>query len=281
MELKTVPLEIPEGANLILGQTHFIKSVEDLYEALVNTVPQMKFGIAFNEASGPCLTRVDGNDEDLQSAGRANATAIAAGHIFVIVMRDGYPINVLGRIKDVPEVCSDLLRHREPRGSGGGGKRAGPRRARGDRRLPAEGRGDRGRRARAARFPAQNRIQTMIDSERAAVEDVLSRAQRGRHAGHGGAGGRSALLGVAGKMGPSLAHRARRACDAAGCKRIIGVARFSNPAARERTGGVGHRNDRHRSAGPRRADRLPDAPNVIYMAARKFGSTGAEASPGR
>jgi uncharacterized protein len=106
MELTAVRLEIPEGANLILGQTHFIKSVEDLYEALVTTVPQMKFGIAFNEASGPCLTRVDGNDDGLKAIAARNATAIGAGHIFVIVMRDGYPINVLGRIKDVPEVCS-------------------------------------------------------------------------------------------------------------------------------------------------------------------------------
>ena len=106
MELSTVRLEIPEDGNLILGQTHFIKSVEDLYEALVNTVPQMKFGVAFNEASGPCLTRVDGNDDALKLLAAQNATAIAAGHIFVIVMRDGYPINVLTRIKDVPEVCS-------------------------------------------------------------------------------------------------------------------------------------------------------------------------------
>jgi adenosine/AMP kinase len=106
MELKTVPLEIPEGVNLILGQTHFIKTVEDVYEAIVNTVPQMKFGIAFNEASGPCLTRADGNDEALEALAVRNASALAAGHIFVVVMRDGYPINVLGRIKDVPEVCS-------------------------------------------------------------------------------------------------------------------------------------------------------------------------------
>jgi adenosine/AMP kinase len=106
MDLKTVPLEIPEDGNIILGQTHFIKSVEDLYEALVNTVPGLKFGIAFNEASGPCLTRVDGNDEALESMAGRNATALAAGHIFVIVLRHGYPINVLGRIKDVPEVCS-------------------------------------------------------------------------------------------------------------------------------------------------------------------------------
>ena len=106
MELKLVPLEIPEGGNVILGQTHFIKSVEDIYEAIVNTVPQMKFGLAFNEASGPCLTRVDGNDDALRAMAARNATALAAGHIFVVAMRDGYPINVLGRIKDVPEVCS-------------------------------------------------------------------------------------------------------------------------------------------------------------------------------
>jgi hypothetical protein len=105
MELKIAPLEIPEGGNVILGQTHFIKSVEDIYEAIVNTVPQMKFGIAFNEASGPCLTRVDGNDEDLKAMAARNAAAVGAGHIFVVAMREGYPINVLGRIQDVPEVC--------------------------------------------------------------------------------------------------------------------------------------------------------------------------------
>jgi adenosine/AMP kinase len=106
MDLTTVRLEIPEDGNVILGQTHFIKSVEDLYEALVNTVPNLKFGIAFNEASGPCLTRVDGNDDALQAMAARNATAVAAGHIFVIVLLNGYPINVLGRIKEVPEVCS-------------------------------------------------------------------------------------------------------------------------------------------------------------------------------
>jgi hypothetical protein len=105
MELKTVRLEIPDGCNLILGQSHFIKTVEDLYEAIVNTVPQMKFGIAFNEASGACLTRVEGNDDKLQALAARNASAVAAGHTFVIVLRDGYPVNILGRIKEVPEVC--------------------------------------------------------------------------------------------------------------------------------------------------------------------------------
>jgi adenosine/AMP kinase len=106
MELKAVRLEVPEDGNVILGQTHFIKSVEDLYEAMVNAVPQMKFGIAFNEASGPCLTRVEGNDAALKELAARNAAAIAAGHAFVIALREGYPINVLGRIKEVPEVCS-------------------------------------------------------------------------------------------------------------------------------------------------------------------------------
>jgi uncharacterized protein len=106
MELHSVRLDIPEGANVIVGHSHFIKTVEDLYEALVNTVPQMKFGIAFNEASGPCLIRADGNDAALTDSATSNAQAIGAGHTFVIVMRDGYPINVLTRIKDVPEICN-------------------------------------------------------------------------------------------------------------------------------------------------------------------------------
>ena len=106
MELKLVALEIPENGNIVLGQSHFIKTAEDIYEAIVNTVPQMKFGVAFNEASGPCLTRVEGNDEALKALAARNASALAAGHVFVVAMREGYPINVLGRIKDVPEVCS-------------------------------------------------------------------------------------------------------------------------------------------------------------------------------
>ena len=106
MELKAIRLEVPEDGNLILGQTHFIKTVEDIYEAIVNTAPHMKFGVAFNEASGPCLTRADGNDDALRALAIRNAQAIGAGHIFVVVMREGFPINILGRIKDVPEVCN-------------------------------------------------------------------------------------------------------------------------------------------------------------------------------
>jgi adenosine/AMP kinase len=105
MTLDTVSLLIPEGANVVVGQSHFIKTVEDVYEAIATTVPQMKFGVAFNEASGPCLTRVDGNDDDMKAAASRNATAIGAGHVFVVVLTGGFPINVLNRIKDVPEVC--------------------------------------------------------------------------------------------------------------------------------------------------------------------------------
>ena len=106
LELEAVPLEFPSDANLILGQTHFIKTVEDLYEAVVNTVPQAKFGVAFNEASGPCLTRADGNDDELKRLAVANAQALGAGHIFVVIVRNAYPINLLKAIRDVPEVCT-------------------------------------------------------------------------------------------------------------------------------------------------------------------------------
>lgn len=106
MDLKSVRLEVPPNGNIIFGQSHFIKTVEDLYEAIVNTVPQMKFGIAFNEASGPCLTRVDGNDDELKALAARNAFSVGAGHTFVIALREGFPLNILGRIKDVPEVCS-------------------------------------------------------------------------------------------------------------------------------------------------------------------------------
>jgi len=105
MEINTIKLDIPEETNCILGQTHFIKSIEDLYEALVDSVPTLKFGIAFCEASGPCLIRIEGNDEDLIQIAAKNAMKIGAGHSFIILMKKGYPINVLNRIKLVPEVC--------------------------------------------------------------------------------------------------------------------------------------------------------------------------------
>jgi len=106
MDLKAVRLTIPENGNIIVGQSHFIKTVEDIYEAMVNTSPHLQFGVAFNEASGDCLTRVEGNDEDLKKNAVENASAIGAGHIFVVALRNGFPINVLGRIQTVPEVAN-------------------------------------------------------------------------------------------------------------------------------------------------------------------------------
>lgn len=105
MELKSVKVKVPEGCNVILGQSHFIKTVEDLYEALVNTVPNVKFGIGFVEASGKCLVRHEGNDEQLRKLAAETAYRIGAGHLFAIFLRDAYPINVLQRLKTVPEVC--------------------------------------------------------------------------------------------------------------------------------------------------------------------------------
>ena len=105
MELKLVPVAIPENANVIIGQSHFIKTVEDLYEIMVTSVPGAAFGLAFNEASGPCLVRADGTDDSLRAAAIDAALAIGAGHTFVLFMRNAYPINVLNRIKDCPEVC--------------------------------------------------------------------------------------------------------------------------------------------------------------------------------
>ena len=105
MDLKLVPVAIPESANVIIGQSHFIKTVEDLYEIVVTGVPGAAFGLAFNEASGACLVRAEGNDEGLRAAAVATALALGAGHTFVLYMRNAYPINVLNRIKDCPEVC--------------------------------------------------------------------------------------------------------------------------------------------------------------------------------
>lgn len=105
MEIKTVRLLIPEGANIVVGQSHFIKTVEDLYEIMVTSVPGVKFGLAFNEASGPCLIRSDGNDETLVTAAVENCRALAAGHVFNVLMLGAYPINVLDRIKQCQEVC--------------------------------------------------------------------------------------------------------------------------------------------------------------------------------
>ena len=106
MEIISVKLDAPKETNVILGQTHFIKSVEDLYEVLVSSVPGIKFGLAFCEASGKCLIRCEGNDDELKKAAQVNALALGAGHSFIIFMRNAYPINVLNDIKNLQEVCS-------------------------------------------------------------------------------------------------------------------------------------------------------------------------------
>jgi adenosine/AMP kinase len=105
MELKTVAIEKPEDINFILGQSHFIKTVEDMYEAMVNAVPGVKFGLAFCEASGPCLVRYTGTDDDLIELAKTNAENLGAGHSFILFMKDIFPINVLNAIKNLPEVC--------------------------------------------------------------------------------------------------------------------------------------------------------------------------------
>ncbi|MEO0136479.1 MAG: adenosine-specific kinase [candidate division WOR-3 bacterium] len=106
MEIKKIKIVPPEGTNLICGQTHFIKTVEDLYEGLINAVPNIKFGIAFCEASGPCLVRYDGNDPELTALARDHAYKIGAGHFFIIFIRNAFPINVLDKIKNCPEVLN-------------------------------------------------------------------------------------------------------------------------------------------------------------------------------
>ena len=106
MELKLVEITVPEDANIILGQSHFIKTVEDVYEALVSSAPGIKFGMGFCEASGKCLVRFDGNDEELKKMAADNAMKLGCGHSFNIVMKGAYPINVLTQLKSVPEVCT-------------------------------------------------------------------------------------------------------------------------------------------------------------------------------
>ena len=106
MELKVVKMETPEGCNLILGQSHFIKTVEDIYEAMTTSTPTVRFGLAFCESSGERLVRVEGNDEELKRAAAENALSLGCGHSFVVLMREAYPVNVLNQLKVVPEVCT-------------------------------------------------------------------------------------------------------------------------------------------------------------------------------
>jgi len=106
MELKTVRMELPKDTQLILAQSHFIKTVEDVYEALVNAVPNIKFGIGFCESSGACLVRHAGNDEELEKIASQYAYSLSCGHSLVILIKNAYPINVLTRLKEVPEICN-------------------------------------------------------------------------------------------------------------------------------------------------------------------------------
>jgi adenosine/AMP kinase len=105
MEVKLVRIDKPDGMNMILGQAHFIKTVEDIHEALVSTVPGVKFGVGFCESSGPCLVRESGTDPNLQELARKNCMLLSTGHVFVIFLENAYPINVLRALKDVPEIC--------------------------------------------------------------------------------------------------------------------------------------------------------------------------------
>ena len=105
IDLLTVLMEIPDESNIIIGQSHFIKTVEDIYEAVVSTAPQARFGLAFNESSGACLVRSDGNDPALRETAIQNARALAAGHVFVLMLQNAYPINLLNALRNVPEVC--------------------------------------------------------------------------------------------------------------------------------------------------------------------------------
>ncbi|MGO8826272.1 MAG: adenosine-specific kinase [Acidimicrobiales bacterium] len=106
MELSAYPIEKPDGMNVIVGQAHFVKSIEDLHEALAGASPQLRFGIAFSEASGPCLIRCSGNEADLIDLAARNAEGIGAGHSFIIFLREGFPVNVLNAVKTVSEVCT-------------------------------------------------------------------------------------------------------------------------------------------------------------------------------
>jgi len=105
MELKTVKVDIPQGLNVIIGQSHFIKTIEDLYEILVSSSPSLKFGVAFTEASTECLVRHEGNDSELAKLAADTAFGLACGHVFVIFLKDGFPINVLNAVKGCQEVC--------------------------------------------------------------------------------------------------------------------------------------------------------------------------------
>ncbi len=151
LELSLVAIDKPADVNLILGQSHFIKTVEDLYEALVSSVPGIQFGLAFCEASGACLVRAEGTDDALKAVAVAAAQAIGAGHSFVIVLKDAFPVNVLNAVKACPEVCRIYCATANPLAGGRGRDGAGPRHPRRRRRVVPEGRRGRRRASRGGR----------------------------------------------------------------------------------------------------------------------------------
>ena len=114
MELSVVKVEVPEDVNIVLGLAHFVKTVEDVYEALRNSVPDIRFGIGFCESSGPCLVRLEGNDDELESLAAKYALKLGCGHSFIIFLKNAFPINVLDKIKQVPEVCTILAATANP-----------------------------------------------------------------------------------------------------------------------------------------------------------------------
>ena len=169
MQLTTVRIDKPEATNFILGQTHFIKSVEDIHEALVGAVPGIKFGLAFCEASGKCLVRTSGTDAAMVELAARNATALAAGHSFIVFLGDGFfPVNVLNALKMVPEVCRIFCATANPVEVDRRRDRPGQGFARRHRRLLAEGRRGRGRRRVAEEFSAADRLQA-VRGERCAL----------------------------------------------------------------------------------------------------------------
>jgi adenosine/AMP kinase len=114
MELKTVKVDVPEGLNVIIGQSHFVKSVEDIYEILLGSSPHLRFGVAFSEASGPCLVRYEGNDQDLMKLAADTSLSLSCGHTFIIFLKDGFPINVLNALKNCQEVCQIICATSNP-----------------------------------------------------------------------------------------------------------------------------------------------------------------------
>jgi adenosine/AMP kinase len=114
MELKNIRLSVPENCNILVGQSHFIKTIEDLYEAITTACPHSKFGVAFCEASGPCLIRVEGNDDELKKTAAENAMSMGSGHTFVVLLRDAFPINIMHAVKSCSEVCHVLCATANP-----------------------------------------------------------------------------------------------------------------------------------------------------------------------